>query len=56
MTCVKLLNRYPDITQNELIEAVNSASVYNQLPGVDRDYSSKIVQEAIDKYNEANFV
>lgn len=52
--CVKLLNRYPDITQNELIEAVNSASVYNQLPGVDRDYSLKIVQEAIDKYNEAN--
>lgn len=52
--CVKLLNRYPDIKKEELIQAIFEASIYNKLPGVDRDYPQKIVQEAIEKFNEAN--
>lgn len=52
--CVKLFNRYPDIRKEELVQAVTEASVYNRLPGVDRDYPEKIVTIAEEKYKEAN--
>lgn len=51
---VKLLNRYPDIQKHDLTEAVSNASIYNKLPGVTIDYPTKIVEEAIQKFTEAN--
>ena len=52
--CIKLLNRYPDIKKEELVQAIKDASVYNKLPGVAPNYPEQIVDSAINKYKEAN--
>ena len=51
---VKLLNRYPGIDKNDLVKAVEKASVYNKMPGVSMEYPLKIVEQAIEKFEEAN--